>query len=67
MNLFERLKDNYKEELTKRNIVYPALTGYIVNTLEENTRVRSLLYGDVTDLLQLLKMNCSPYELFNEI
>ena len=67
MNLFERLKDNYKEELTKRNIVYPALTGYIVNTLEENTRVRSLLYGDVTDLLQLLKTNCSPYELFNEI
>ena len=67
MNLFERLKDNYKEELTKRNIVYPALVGYIVNTLEEKTRVRSLLYGDVTDLLQLLKTNCSPYELFNEI
>lgn len=67
MNLFERLKDNYKEELTKRNIAYPALTGYIVNTLEENTRVRSLLYGDVTDLLQLLKTNCSPYELFNEL
>lgn len=67
MNLFERLKDNYKEELTKRNIVYPALTGYIVNTLEENTRVRNLLYGDVLDLLQLLKTNCSPYELFNEI
>ena len=67
MNLFERLKDNYKEELTKRNIVYQALTGYIVNTLEENTRVRNLLYGDVTDLLQLLKTNGSPYELFNEI
>ena len=67
MNLFERLKDNYKEELTKRNIVYPALVGYIVNTLEENTRVRNLLYGDVLDLLQLLKTNCSPYELFNEI
>ena len=67
MNLFERLKDNYKEELTKRNIEYPALVGYIVNTLEEKTRVRSLLYGDVTDLLQLLKTNCSPYELFNEI
>ena len=55
MNLFERLKDNYKEELTKRNIVYPALVGYIVNTLEENTRVRSLIYGDVIDLPQLLK------------
>jgi|TARA_B110000977_G_scaffold15793_1_gene19316 hypothetical protein len=67
MNLFERLKDNYKEELTKRNIVYPALTGYIVSTLEENTRVRSLLYGDVMDLQSLLQTERSPYELFNEI
>ena len=67
MNLFERLKDNYKEELTKRNIEYPALTGYIVNTLEENTRVRSLLYGDVMDLQSLLQTERSPYELFNEI
>ena len=67
MNLFERLKDNYKEELTKRNIEYPALVGYVVNNLEENTRVRSLLYGDVIDLQQLLKTNGSPYELFNEI
>jgi hypothetical protein len=67
MNLFERLKDNHKEELTKKNIVYPALTGYIVNTLEENTRVRSLLYGDVMDLQSLLQTERSPYELFNEI
>ena len=67
MNLFERLKDNHKEELTKKNIVYPALTGYIVNTLEENTRVRSLLYGDVIDLQSLLQTERSPYELFNEV
>ena len=67
MNLFERLKDNHKEELTKKNIEYPALTGYIVNTLEENTRVRSLLYGDVMDLQSLLQTERSPYELFNEI
>ena len=67
MNLFERLKDNHKEELTKKNIVYPALTGYIVNTLEENTRIRSLLYGDVIDLQSLLQTERSPYELFNEV
>ena len=67
MNLFERLKDNYKKELTKKNIVYPALTGYIVNTLEENTRVRNLLYGDVMDLQSLLQTERSPYELFKEV
>jgi len=67
MNLFERLKDNYKEELTKRNIEYPALVGYIVNTLEENTYIRNLVYGDVMDLQSLLKTNSSPYELFNEL
>tara|TARA_B110000858_G_C17656507_1_gene405167 strand:+ start:58 stop:261 length:204 start_codon:yes stop_codon:yes gene_type:complete len=67
MNLFERLKDKYKEELNKKNIVYPALVGYIVSTLEENTRVRSLLYGDVMDLQSLLETERSPYELFNEI
>tara|TARA_R110002050_G_scaffold95012_1_gene197760 strand:+ start:1157 stop:1360 length:204 start_codon:yes stop_codon:yes gene_type:complete len=67
MNLFERLKDKYKEELNKKNVVYPALVGYIVNTLEENTRVRSLLYGDVMDLQSLLETERSPYELFNEI
>tara|TARA_R110000782_G_scaffold27899_1_gene70281 strand:- start:4062 stop:4265 length:204 start_codon:yes stop_codon:yes gene_type:complete len=67
MNLFERLKDNHKEELSKKNIVYPALTGYIVNTLEENTRIRSLLYGDVIDLQSLLQTERSPYELFNEV
>ena len=67
MNLFERLKYNHKEQLTKKNIVYPALTGYIVNTLKENTYIRNLLYGDVMDLQSLLKTNGSPYELFNEI
>ena len=67
MNLFERLKDNYKEELTKKNIVYPVLVGYIVNTLEENTYIRTLVYGDVMDLQSLLETERSPYELFNEI
>jgi len=67
MNLFERLKDNHKEELTKKNTVYPALTGYIVNTLEENTYIRNLLYGDVMDLQSLLQTERSPYELFNEV
>ena len=67
MNLFERLKDNYKEELTKRNMVDSVGTVYIVNTLEENTRVRSLLYGDVMDLQSLLQTERSPYELFKEI
>ena len=67
MNLFERLKDNYKEELTKKNIVYPALVGYIVNTLEENTYIRTLVYGDVMDLQSLLETERSPYELFNEL
>tara|TARA_R110001592_G_scaffold362048_1_gene674714 strand:- start:365 stop:568 length:204 start_codon:yes stop_codon:yes gene_type:complete len=67
MNLFERLKENYKEELTKKNIKYPALVGYIVNTLEGHNHIRTLLYGDVMDLKSLLETDISPYELFNEI
>ena len=67
MDLFDRLKENYREELIKKNIVYPALVGYIVNTLEENTYIRDLVYGDVMDLQSLLETDRSPYELFEEI
>tara|TARA_R110000737_G_scaffold34815_2_gene53412 strand:+ start:467 stop:670 length:204 start_codon:yes stop_codon:yes gene_type:complete len=67
MDLFDRLKENYREELIKKNIVYPALVGYIVGILEENTYIRDLVYGDVMDLQSLLETDRSPYELFEEI
>ncbi len=66
MNLFERLKPEYKDNLETGNTKHPALTGYAVDQLELYEYVRDLPYGLVTDLRFLLDVD-SPYELFNEI
>ena len=66
MNLFERLKPEYKDKLETGNVKHPALTGYAVHQLELYEYVRDLPYGLVTDLRFLLDVD-SPYELFKEI
>lgn len=66
MNLFERLKPEYKDKLEASNITYSSLVGYIVGELENNKYVRDLPYGLVVDLKFLLDVN-SPYEIFEEL
>ena len=66
MNLFERLKPEYKDKLETGNVNHPALTGYAVDQLELYEFVRDMPYGLVTDLRFLLDVD-SPYELFKEI
>jgi len=66
MNLFERLKPEYKDNLETENVKYPALVGCAVDQLELYEFVRDMPYGLVTDLRFLLDVD-SPYELFKEI
>ena len=66
MNLFERLKPEYKDNLETGNTKYPTLVGYAVEQLELHEFVRDIPYGLVTDLRFLLDVD-SPYELFKEI
>jgi len=66
MNLFKRLKPEYKEILELENIKHPSLVGYVVNELEAQQYVRELKYGVVMDLKFLLNVD-SPYTLFKEI
>ncbi len=66
MNLFERLKPEYKDKLETGNIKYSALVGYAVDQLELFDFVRDMPYGLVIDLKFLLEVD-SPYELFKEI
>ena len=66
MNLFERLKPEYKDNLETWNVKHPALVGYAVDQLELYEFVRDMPYGLVTDLRFLLDVD-SPYELFKEI
>jgi len=66
MNLFERLKPEYKDKLEASNITYPSLVGYIVDELENHKYVRLLPYGLVVDLKFLLDVS-SPYEIFEEL
>tara|TARA_B110000858_G_C17771901_1_gene460050 strand:+ start:163 stop:363 length:201 start_codon:yes stop_codon:yes gene_type:complete len=66
MNLFERLKSEYKDKLETGNVNHPALTGYAVDQLELYEFIRDMPYGLVTDLRFLLDVD-SPYELFKEI
>ena len=66
MNLFERLKPEYKDKLETGNIKHPALVGYAVDQLELYEFVRDMPYGLVIDLKFLLEVD-SPYELFKEI
>jgi len=66
MNLFERLKPEYKDKLETGNIKHPALTGYAVDQLELYEFVRDMPYGLVIDLKFLLEVD-SPFELFKEI
>tara|TARA_B110000285_G_scaffold226162_1_gene285459 strand:+ start:619 stop:819 length:201 start_codon:yes stop_codon:yes gene_type:complete len=65
MNLFERLKSEYKDKLETGNVNFPALTGYAVDQLALYEFVRDMPYGLVTDLRFLLDIY-SPYELFKE-
>ena len=66
MNLFERLKPEYKDKLETGNIKHPALVGYAVDQLELYEFVRDMPYGLVIDLKFLLEVD-SPFELFKEI
>ena len=66
MNLFERLKTEYKDNLETGNVKHPALTGYAVDQLEMYEYVRDMPYGLVTDLKFLLEVD-NPHELFKEI
>jgi len=66
MNLFERLKPEYKDNLETGNTKYPTLVGYAVEQLELHEFVRDIPYGLVVDLRFLLDVD-SPYELFKEI
>ena len=66
MNLFERLKPEYKDKLETGNTKHPELVGYVVDQLELYQYVRDMPYGLVTDLRFLLDVD-SPYELFKEI
>ena len=66
MNLFERLKPEYKDKLETGNIKHPALVGYAVDQLELYEFIRDMPYGLVIDLKFLLEVD-SPYELFKEI
>ncbi len=66
MNLLERLKPEYKENLELENVKHPSLVGYAVDRLQSYKYVRDLPYGLVLDLKFLLDVN-SPYELFKEI
>ena len=66
MNLFERLKPEYKDNLETGNTKHPALVGYAVDQLELYEFVRDMPYGLVIDLKFLLKVD-SPYELFKKI
>ena len=66
MNLFERLKSEYKDNLETGNTKHPALVGYAVDQLELYEFVRDMPYGLVIDLKFLLDVD-SPYELFKEI
>ena len=66
MNLFERLKDEHKDNLETGNVKHPSLVGYAVDQLELYEFVRDMPYGLVTDLRFLLDID-SPYELFKEI
>jgi hypothetical protein len=66
MNLFEKLKPQYKDKLETGNVKHPDLVGYAVEQLEIYEFVRDMPYGLVTDLRFLLNID-SPYELFNEI
>ena len=66
MNLFERLKPEYKDKLGTGNIKHPELVGYAVDQLELYEFVGDLPYSLVTSLKFLLEVD-SPYELFKEI
>jgi len=66
MNLFERLKPEYKDKLETGNTKHPALVGYAVDHLELYEFVRDMPYGLVIDLKFLLEVD-SPFELFKEI
>ena len=66
MNLFERLKPEYKDKLETGNTKHPALVGYAVDQLELYEFVRDMPYVLVIDLKFLLEVD-SPFELFKEI
>lgn len=66
MNLLQRLKPEYKDNLETGNVKHPILTGWAVDQLELYEYVRDMPYGLVTDLKFLLDID-SPYELFKEI
>jgi hypothetical protein len=66
MNLFERLKPEYKDKLETGNIKHPSLVGYAVNQLELYEFIRDMPYGLVIELKFLLEVD-NPFELFKEI
>jgi hypothetical protein len=66
MNLLQRLKPEYSENLNLENIKHPDLVGFTIDRLENYDYVGDIPYSLVLDLKFLLDVN-SPYELFKEI
>ena len=67
MNLYKRLKPQYKQKLDSANIDYPNTIEYIMNELENTYFVSDMKYGVVGDLQCMLKITLSPYEFFEDV
>jgi len=66
MNLYERLKDNYKEMLIKQADNYPAMTDSVVTALQSTDYVRDLMVGEAIALIDLVnKFDTQVYGLYD--
>jgi len=66
MNLLQRLKPEYSENLDLENIKHTDLVGFTIDRLENYEYVGDIPYSLVLDLKFLLDVD-SPYQLFKEI
>jgi len=66
MNLYDRLKDNYKEMLIKQADNYPAMTDSVVAALQSTDYVRDLMVGEAIALIDLVnKFDTQVYGLYD--
>ena len=65
-SLYNRLKPEYLELFEKSNLKHPEIIGRILDALEQESFVTSLVYSTVLDIKFTLGID-NPFEMFKDL
>lgn len=51
--LYDKLSESNKKKLENNKVLFPTITGNVIDALKNNTSWLNLTFGEVIDLMQL--------------